>query len=142
MRTTHPAKMKPSSAKKAVIAARSAVSLRPGTTLCTRVLFIIGTKCSVRAGRGAGKRCAPPGADAGAAVTGGPWRWPGGKGVSFGSARVRDARHGTPPAFGRGDPHAALSDHPSTPGTRVILRLAMHRTGRRGLIRPDPNETP
>ncbi len=37
---------------------------------------------------------------------------------------------------------AALSDHPSTPSTRVILRLAMHRTGRRGLIRPDPNETP
>ncbi|MHA5051016.1 hypothetical protein [Streptomyces sp. SD15] len=37
---------------------------------------------------------------------------------------------------------AALSPHPSTPSTRVMLRLAMHRTRRRGLIRGDPNDTP
>ncbi|WP_330461032.1 nitronate monooxygenase [Streptomyces sp. NBC_00820] len=37
---------------------------------------------------------------------------------------------------------AALSDQPSTSSTRQILRLARHRTGRRGLIRPDPNDTP
>ncbi|BDH12689.1 hypothetical protein HOK021_38680 [Streptomyces hygroscopicus] len=37
---------------------------------------------------------------------------------------------------------AALSHHPSTPSTRVMLRLAMHRTGRRGLIRADPKDTP
>ncbi|MFI5872600.1 hypothetical protein ACIBAH_09175 [Streptomyces sp. NPDC051445] len=63
-------------------------------------------------------------------------------------------RHGTPPAFGRGRPHAALPDHPSASGTRAILRLAMlphHRlnsvrgapiTGRRALIRREGSDTP
>ncbi|MFD5412862.1 protein kinase domain-containing protein [Streptomyces nojiriensis] len=36
---------------------------------------------------------------------------------------------------------AALSGHSSTSSTRVPLRLAMHRTGRPGLIRQDPKET-
>ncbi len=44
MRTTQPAKMKPSSAKKTVTAIRSRVRSLPGTTLCDRVLFISGTK--------------------------------------------------------------------------------------------------
>jgi hypothetical protein len=38
---------------------------------------------------------------------------------------ARDARRGTPSAFGRGYPHAALSHHPSTSSTRAMFRLAM-----------------
>lgn len=37
---------------------------------------------------------------------------------------------------------AALSHHPRTPSPRALLRLAMHRTRRRGLIRADPKDTP
>ncbi|MER7397855.1 Sir2 family NAD-dependent protein deacetylase [Streptomyces sp. NPDC000151] len=37
---------------------------------------------------------------------------------------------------------AALSHHPRTPSPRATLRLAMHRTRRRDLVRADPKDTP
>ncbi|WP_405689146.1 helix-turn-helix domain-containing protein [Streptomyces sp. NBC_00057] len=55
------------------------------------------------------------------------------QGLSGGSSRARDAWHGTSPR---------CRSRPGTSSTRTILRPAMHRTGRRGLIREDPPDGP